>query len=139
VGEDQYVFAISADHGQQPLPDVVGGWRVNNVELERDIEDRFGNVIEKITPVDIYVDLKETNDEELTEIARYVATYTIGENIPDGAPGADRVPEARLDELLFVGAFPTGYLQALTPAKIQSFGDSDYAEGEFMPARRGQG
>jgi predicted AlkP superfamily pyrophosphatase or phosphodiesterase len=139
VGEDQYVLAISADHGQQPLPDVVGGWRVNNVELQRDIEDRFGDVIEKITPVDIYVDVNETDEGELTEIARYIGTYTIGENIPEDAPGADRVPDARLDELLFVGAFPTGYLQALTPARIQSFGDSDYAEGEFTPAPRGQG
>jgi Type I phosphodiesterase / nucleotide pyrophosphatase len=133
VGRGNYLFAISADHGQQPLPDLYGGWRVNNKELERDIEERFGNVIEKVTPVDIYIDRDEmrARDVSTDEIARYIGTYTIGENIPEGAPGADRVPDARLGETIFAGAFSTEYLAALDAGKIESFGDGDYPEGDF--------
>ena len=57
VGEDNYVFVVSADHGQQPLADFTGGWRINNEELERDITTEFGEgVVEKATPVDVYLD-----------------------------------------------------------------------------------
>jgi arylsulfatase A-like enzyme len=133
VGRGNYLFVISADHGQQPLPDTVGGWRINNRELGRDIEARFGNIIEKETPVDIYFDMEAVEDEnvDLADVARYIGTYTIGENIPPGAPGADRVPDARLNELLFAGAFTTDYFESLSVNEIQSFGDSTYEEGDL--------
>ena len=128
LGKDNYVFAVSADHGQQPWPDLVGGWRINSNELEADIEARFGNILEKVTPVDAYFDLDaiERDDVDLGDVARWLGTYTIGENIPEGAPGADRVPEGRLDEVLFAGAFSTEYLSGLTDADIDSFGAGDF-------------
>jgi Type I phosphodiesterase / nucleotide pyrophosphatase len=134
VGTGSYLLLITADHGQQPLPDGVGGWRINGKELEADIEQRFGPIIEKITPVDIYVDMEavEREDVSLADVSRYISVYTIGENIPDGEPGANRVPEGRLGELLFAGAFPTDYLRSLDEAAIEGFGDSDYPEGEFV-------
>ena len=137
VGAGNYVFAVSADHGQQPRPELTGGWRINQDEVERDVRSRFGDVVEKITPFDIYVDMEalEGSDYSLEEIARYFGTYTLGENIPEGAPGADRVPEARLDERLFAGAFPTGYLAALSDEELSSFGKGDYPEGNFTVGR----
>jgi hypothetical protein len=137
VGRDNYVFAISADHGQQPIPDLEGGWRINNKELERDIEAEFGPIVEKITPVDIYVDREEVaeDDVDLAEVARFIVGYTVGDNIPDELPD-DGVPEARMDDLVFVGAFPTGYLQELSEEKIESFGESEYPEG-ILTVERG--
>lgn len=134
VGRGDYLFAISADHGQEPLPETFGGWRIMSGELERDIEARFGNIVEKVTTVDIFMDMDRVEAEgvELDDVARYVGSYTLGENIPDGAPGADLVPQSRHNERLFAGAFSTGYLQSLTEEKIESFGDSDYAEGNFV-------
>ncbi|MBA3430869.1 MAG: alkaline phosphatase family protein [Actinobacteria bacterium] len=130
VGEGNYVIAVSADHGQQPLPELRGGWRINSAELLRDIESRFGNVVVKTTTVDLFLDedamRREGVDPE--EIARYLGSYTLGENIPDGAAGADLVPEGRLDELLFAGAFDDDYLRTLTADQIESFGASDYDE-----------
>ncbi|MFP5297364.1 MAG: alkaline phosphatase family protein [Actinomycetota bacterium] len=133
VGKGNYLFALSADHGQQPLPDTYGGWRINNRELQRDIEARFGEVIEKVTPVDIYVDRDALEDSDYTmeDIARYLGTYTIGENIPEGVPGADLVPEGRLDETLFAGAFSTGFLQEMSYEDIAALGDGEYPEGDF--------
>ena len=133
AGRGNYIVMISADHGQQPLPDYLGGWRINTNELEKDIQAEFGNVIEKVTTTDVFMDLDavEKSDIDLDEVARWAASYTLGENIPPSRPGADRVPRSRLDDLLFAGAFSTDYLQALTEADIESFGDSDYEEGVY--------
>jgi hypothetical protein len=138
VGRDNYLFMLSADHGQQPFPDTYGGWRINNKELERDIEERFGNVIEKITPVDIYLDSDALEDSGYTadDLARYIGTYTIGDNIPEGARGADLVPEGRLAEKLFAGAFTTDFIQSLTGSLIDDMGSGDYEEGDLTKEGR---
>ena len=136
VGRGNYVFAISADHGQQPLPDNYGGWRINSRELQRDIIDRFGEIVEKVTPVDVYFDLDAVEEEgvDLSDVARYLGTYTLGENIPEGRPGEDLVPEGRRDDLLFAGAFSTDYFRSLDPDEIESFGPGEYPEGDlFLP------
>ena len=135
VGEDNYLFVVSADHGQQPLADFEGGWRINNKELERDIIALFGEgVLEKATPVDVYLDLDfvESEDIDVGDIASWLATYTIGDNIPEGAPGADRVAESRLDETVFAGAFSFEFLQGLTDDDIEGFGEGSYPEGRIF-------
>jgi predicted AlkP superfamily pyrophosphatase or phosphodiesterase len=135
VGRGNYVFAISADHGQQPLPDIYGGWRINNIELQRDIERRFGeDVVMKVTPVDVYFNLDELEEQDvsMSDVARFLGAYTLGDNVPEGAPGAERVPEGRLDETVFAGAFTGDYIESLSPEDIESFGASDYPEGSFL-------
>jgi hypothetical protein len=134
VGRGNYLFAVSADHGQQPLPETEGGWRINADELEADVEARFGEgLVEKVTPVDLYMDMDAVREADvaLSDIAGYLGTYTLGDNIPDNAPGSEFVPEARLDERLFAGAFSTQYLQALTPERAEAFGEGDFPEGDF--------
>ena len=130
------MVAISADHGQQPLPELVGGWRINNVELERDIEDEFGPIVEKITPVDIYLDRDRVSSDDIdpTDIARWLSVYTLADNIPEQATGSDRVPDARLDDRLFAGVFTTEFLSSLTQADFESYGSGDYPEGDFTVA-----
>jgi predicted AlkP superfamily pyrophosphatase or phosphodiesterase len=135
VGRGNYVFAISADHGQQPLPDLFGGWRINNVELQKDIDRRFGDgLVLKVTPVDIYfhLDKVRADDVSLDDIARFIGSYTLEDNIAEGQPGADRIPESRLDETLFAGAFSGDYIESLNAATIEGFGDSTYPEGSFV-------
>jgi hypothetical protein len=128
VGRDNYIVMLSADHGQQPLPDTIGGWRIGTDELERDIERRFGNILEKSTPVDIYFDMEavEREDVDLSDVARWLGTYTVEDNLPEGIAGFDRIPEDRLDDTLFAAAFSTEYLQALTEGDIEQFGVGDY-------------
>ncbi|MGH2777484.1 MAG: alkaline phosphatase family protein, partial [Actinomycetota bacterium] len=142
VGEDNYLFVLSADHGQQPLADTTGGWRINNKEMERDLVAEFGDgMLEKATPVDIYLDTEVLADldVEVDEVAEWLSTYTIADNLPDGAPGTDRVPEGRLDETLFAGAFSSNFLKDLTPEEIESFGEGSYPEGRiYDPPSAGQ-
>ena len=133
VGRGNYLLMVSADHGQQPLPDYVGGWRINTNEFEADIEAEFGDVVEKSSPIDVYMDMDALEEEgiDLDEVAEWVAGYTIGENVPEYRPGLDRVPESRMDDTVFAGAFSADYLQGLDADKIESFGDSDYEEGSY--------
>ena len=132
VGRDDYLFVLSADHGQQPLPDEVGGWRVATSELVRDIVVRFGDVVEAPSPFDIYLDHAAMERAGVTsdDIARWLGTYTIDENIPDGAPGRDLVPADRRDDRIFAGVFSTDFLAGLDRTAVVGFGDSIYAEGD---------
>lgn len=140
VGRNNYVVAISADHGQQPLAEMYGGWRISIPEVGLDIEERFGDIVVKVTTSDVYLDHDVMEEEGVTaeDVARFLGTYTLGENIPDGAPGVDRVPEARLEEKLYAGAFPGTYLRQLTTEQLESFGDGIYPEGRFPLTTVGQ-
>jgi predicted AlkP superfamily pyrophosphatase or phosphodiesterase len=133
VGKGNYILAITADHGQQPLADTAGGWRINAAELERDLVIRFGNVIDAVTTFE--VDLDPGGLEELgvdaEEITAFLGDYTIADNLPAKSEGLDLVPDGRLKERLFAGAFTTGFLSDLSPARIRSFGDGIYAEGDL--------
>ena len=138
VGPESYLLLISADHGQQPLPDLHGGWRINTGEVRADIEERFGNVVEKVTPADIFLDMDAMAREgwEPEDVARYLGTYTVADSIPEGQPGAGLVGEERLDDRVFAGAFSTGFLESLDPVadprRIESFGPGDYPESSFV-------
>jgi hypothetical protein len=139
VGRGRYVLALSADHGQEPLPDNFGGWRIATEELERDVEERFGDgIVEKITTVDFFMDMDAVAREgvDLDDVARFLGTYTIGDNIAVDQAGAEFVPEARLDDRLFAGAFSTDYLQSLSDDDIASYGASDYPEGDLYRGGR---
>jgi arylsulfatase A-like enzyme len=141
VGPENYLLVVSADHGQQPLPDLHGGWRINTGEVKKDIEARFGTVVEKVTPADIFLDMDAMGREgwEPSDVARYLATYTVADSIPEGRPGIDLIPEGRLDDRVFAAAFSTGFLDSLDPVvdprRIQSFGESEYPEGDFVIRR----
>jgi predicted AlkP superfamily pyrophosphatase or phosphodiesterase len=133
VGEGNYLFMLSADHGQQPLPDTDTGWRIMTSELERDIVTHFGPVVEAPSPADIYLDLDAMEEKGITtdDIARWLGDYTVGQNIPDGAPGRDLVPQARLDDRLFAAVLSTDFFESLTFERIRSFGESEYPEGNY--------
>ena len=140
VGEGNYVFVVTVDHGQQPLPEQLGGWRINTNEFVRDIEDRFGkDLVADRNAVELFLDLAkvEESDVDLSEIASYIGTYTIEENIPDNRPGGDRVPAARLDERLFAGAFTTDFLASLSTEDVAAFGEGDYKEGRLTALSTG--
>ncbi|MGH2786367.1 MAG: alkaline phosphatase family protein [Actinomycetota bacterium] len=132
VGRGNYVIAISADHGQQPLPETTGGWRIDLNEVERDIELRFGRVVEQATPADFFIDTEALDEAgySLEDIARYLGTYTIEDSIPRTV-SLDNVPHTRLNDRVFAGVFPTGYLTDLTPEEIDALGPGDYPEGDL--------
>src|SRR3712207_7707995 len=62
-----------------------------------------------------YTTLFRSEGWEPEDIARYLGAYTVADSIPEGQPGADLVPEGRLDDRVFAGAFSTGFLNSLDP------------------------
>lgn len=133
AGRDGYLFGVTADHGQEPLAEVTGGWRINLKELEADLEARFGPIVELVTTLDLQLDVAamERHDVAMDDLVAYVSTYTLGDNVPEGAPGSELVPESRLDERLFAGVFPSEFLRRLTRAEIDSYGPSVYPDGDL--------
>lgn len=134
IGRDSYLFVVSADHGQQPLPDDIGGWRINTTELELDIVTRFGDVVQQATPADLYLDADGLRAEGVTaeDIARWLGTYTLGENLPEGAAGIDLVSNTRLDDTLYAGAFTTDFLTD-PDLDVAGFGPGEYGEFGDLP------
>lgn len=128
VGPGNYVLMISADHGQQPLAQSVGGWMINSKELERDLIAEFDSDFRVRSH---YVNALEPDEVDLDAVARWLGSYTIGENIPPGIPGADRVGPARLEELVFAGAFPVAWLADLPDEELGSFGAGRWPEGDL--------
>ena len=134
LGRDGYLLTISADHGQQPLPGEVGGWTINTSELERDIVARFGPVLGNASPADLFLDPDGLSGAGVTieDVATWIGTYTLGENVPDGAPGRDLVPQDRLDDTLYAGAFTSAFL-ADPQLDLESLGEGDYGRHGRFP------
>lgn len=136
VGEGSYLLTVTADHGQEPLAETTGGWRINAEELERDLRAEFGDSIAGVSMQDVQL----ANDSSLDEgeVARFIGAYTVADNIPEGLPGAGRVPDAALDEEVFAAAFPSDFLASLDETTLDEFGDSAYEQGSLWTGRDGR-
>ena len=86
------------------------------------------------TPADLYLDAAGLQAEGVTAeaIASWISSYTVGENLPDGAPGRDLVPSERLNDTLFAAAFTAEFLAA-PGLDLTSLGIGDYREDSDLP------
>lgn len=121
VGRDNYVLALTADHGQTPYPQVSGGWSIETPDMTADIERRF----DKKTPnkplvlsnrgYQIFLDKKELKKNMVTaaDVAAFVRDYRIKNNVTPTNQVLERF-EGRTDERLFLTALtPKGLEEAL--------------------------
>lgn len=111
VGKNNYVFILTADHGQTPLD--TGGWPIRPLELTDDLNEQFDAVsddrglVQDTSAATLFLDKKEmhANDVEPEEIAEWLLKYTIGDNVDTG----DYLPTqygGREDELIYDGVIP---------------------------------
>jgi predicted AlkP superfamily pyrophosphatase or phosphodiesterase len=133
VGGESYVLAVTADHGQTPRPETVGGLRVHPDILGRKVEAYFGvKLVQKVTPSGLFVDraLADRRGIALEDVARFVATFRYGDGLP---ADADRsaIPPEDLDRTVFAAALPSSFFEDLEEAEIDAFGASDYPEGDL--------
>jgi hypothetical protein len=118
VGPDEYVLALTADHGMTPYAQDSGGWDIETRDMSADIEKRF----DRVTPdkplilsnrgYQIMLDRKEMERNEVTaaEVAEFVRDYRISDNVTDTNKVGPRF-EDRTNERLF--------LTALTPEALE--------------------
>lgn len=114
VGEENYVFILTADHGQTPLGE--GGYPISRTELLEDIAARFDGidndlrVTEQTSASEIFLRKEELKANRLTsdEVATWLARYTIGDNLTEGATAEEFAD--RKDEPIFDAVIPGGKL-----------------------------
>ena len=82
VGKEEYVVAVTADHGMQPDVAELDSYEIDPNELERDLLAEFGPVVRAVWPTEAFV-LEDEMDQRgvtLEEIAEFIASYTVREN-----------------------------------------------------------
>ena len=125
VGPDEYVLALTADHGMTPYAQVSGGWDIETRDMSADIEKRF----DAVTPgkplilsnrgYQIMLDHKELERNEITaaDVAEYVRDYRIRDNVTATNKVGPRF-EDRTNERLFLTALtPEALKEALACAR----------------------
>lgn len=112
VGKDRWVVIYTADHGQQPLPESVGGWPIAMGPLQDDVAAAFDMEFDELfvdeRPTGFWLDrdAMAAKGVEIEEVADFLTTYRMKDNVPpDGEIPPDYVDRA--DELLFSAAWPT--------------------------------
>jgi hypothetical protein len=128
VGRGRYVLAMTADHGQTPIPEEMGGLRIDRYALMQDLDDRFGGIVEALHPSDLF--LSADAEASLDEIARFIGGYRYGDALPEGTPLEDLQPQA-LRERVFAAALPGSFLESLSPEDVAALGPGVYPEGEL--------
>lgn len=114
VGEENYVFILTADHGQTPLGE--GGYPISRTELLEDIAARFDRidndlrVTEQTSASEIFLRKEELKANGLTsdQVATWLARYTIGDNLTEGETAEEFAD--RRDEPIFDAVIPGGKL-----------------------------
>jgi hypothetical protein len=133
VGHGRYVVAVTADHGQTPIPTTRGGFRVDHRELQADIDEQFGaDIVQAIHPSELYLDLPAMAEEGISveDVARYVADYRFGESLAVDAD-LDEAAGSVLDRRVFAAALPASFLEALTLSEVAALGPGVYPEGDL--------
>jgi hypothetical protein len=111
VGREEYVVIVTADHGQTPLDG--GGWAINQSEavddVHREFESRTGGArIISTTSAALYftnAEVMRASSIRPEEVAAFLSSYTIGDNIPEGTEVPDEFSD-RLSERIFRAVIP---------------------------------
>ena len=130
-GPGGFALIVAADHGQCPLPDDVGGTRVDPRELGKDIEAKFHGgrfrVVEKVVPSEVYLNAEALHDLGITrgDVAAFLRDYRYRENIgPYIQPNA--IETNLLDNPEFAAVFASEFLATLAGADLSIYGDTGY-------------
>jgi Type I phosphodiesterase / nucleotide pyrophosphatase len=138
----EYVLMVTADHGQCPLPDAVGGTRIDPIQLRVDIEREFGRsvfpIVQEVVPSEVYLDRRGLVDAGVApdDIAAWLADYRYGSNIGPYVPRS-AVERDLLAQRQFAGVFSTGFISSLEGSDLSRYGDTTFTDSdpEGLPPR----
>jgi hypothetical protein len=131
----EYALIVTADHGQCPLPDSVGGVRLDPIQLERFIESRFSGVtgvVESVVPSEVFLNvdrLRDNGGATVEDVAASLADYRYRQNIGAYVPRS-AVEQDLLDQKEFAAVFGTTYLESLAGRDLAGYGPTTYADGD---------
>jgi predicted AlkP superfamily pyrophosphatase or phosphodiesterase len=127
-GPGNFTLIVTADHGQCPMVDAMGGVRVDPIQLKDDIEREFGRspfgLVQSVVPSEIYLDSRAMLDVGVTrdDIAAWLRDYRYGDNI--GPYVRDYAIERdRLNERAFAAVVSTDFLDRLREGDPSAYGN----------------
>ena len=139
----EYVLFVTADHGQCPLPDSVGGVRLDPIQLDDVIEQHFNGVaavVENVVPSEVYLNttmLRDNGGATPEDVALALKDYRYRQNIGPYVPRS-AIEEALLNQKEFSAVFATSYLDTLVGTDLSRFGATAFPEGDTsMPGLPG--
>jgi len=148
----EYVLFVTADHGQCPLVNEVGGVRLDPIQLQADINAAFGaphgvqlvkdppqssGAISQssIRPAEVYLEpaaaVKISGDVSQEEMAAAFRHYTYADNFYryKGVP-ADAIQWGEMHHREFAAVFAADYLRGLTPGKAATYGSGIFQDAD---------
>ena len=127
-GAGNFALIVTADHGQCPTVDTMGGVRVDPIQLKDDIEREFGrspfDLVQSVVPSEIYLDWRAMLDLGVTrdQIAAWLRDYRYRDNIGPYVRD-DAIEHARLDETPFAAVLSTDFLGRLRAGDPATYGE----------------
>ncbi|MEP6758937.1 MAG: alkaline phosphatase family protein [Actinomycetota bacterium] len=125
----EYALLVTADHGQCPLPDSMGGVRLDPIQLARVIEERFGaglaTAVQYTAPSEVYLDVEALRDAGATtdDVAAALRHLTYRQNLGPYVP-ASAIEQELLDSEEFAGVFSATYLASM--GDVSRFGQTAF-------------
>jgi len=117
VGQGQWVFVLTADHGSVPDPRVSGAFQISatpivnglNATFDTDGDDvRLVDLVQQ-TQVFVNVDELEQSDRTLEEMSEWIMSLTKADTVQPGVV----VPPEEADDPVFQAAFPSAIMGEL--------------------------
>jgi hypothetical protein len=137
----EYVLLVTADHGQCPLPDSVGGVRLDPIQLAALIEQKFGaglrTAVQYTAPSEVYLDRDALADAGATvdDVAAALRHLTYRQNLGPYVP-ASAIEQEYLDKEEFAAVFSSDFIATgITP---DGYGPTRYTGDEVdqgIPSR----
>jgi hypothetical protein len=127
-GAGNFAFIVTADHGQCPTVDTMGGVRVDPIQLKADIEAEFGpsvfELVQSVVPSEIYLDERALIDLGVSrdDIAAWLRDYRYRDNIGPYI-GKDAIERGHLNDPPFAAVLSTDFLDRLRNADPAAYGD----------------
>jgi len=125
----EYVLLVTADHGQCPLPDSLGGVRLDPIQLASSIERRFGaglrTAVQYTAPSEVYLDRDALRDAgaSVDDVAAALRHLTYRENLGPYVP-ASAIEQQYLDNAEFAAVFSSDFIADLT--SLDAYGQTRY-------------
>ena len=132
----EYVVIATADHGQCPLPDAVNGVRLDLIQLQDVIEEKFGaglgKAVQFMAPSEVYLNVPALRDAGATpdDVAAYLRHLTYRQNLGPYVP-QNAIEQDLLDKEEFAAVFATTYLDRL--GDVSRFGLTRYDDEQTEP------
>jgi hypothetical protein len=126
---------VTADHGQCPTVEDMGGVRVDPIQLKVDLEREFGrsmlDLVAYVAPSEIYLNELALVDAGFTrdDVAAFLHDYTYEDNLGPYVRDAV-VDDDRLAEPVFAAVLSTDYLARIEGADLTELGPGRYAADE---------